>query len=1456
MMYRVFVSSTAVGLRAERDAVRGVLERMRGAEFAGMEIFGSRDEDALTASLHEVDASDLYVGIVGGRYGSGITRAEYERARERGIACLLYIQREDAISFRDEDPHAAAQRTEWIARLTDTYHGHAVTWFMRAGDLAAGVATDVHNWLYRRLAAEARQDAASGAITRLRALLHHVHRPGKLRAMLVDDGVAVGDDLLDSLLALYPGGGHALLGGVGELPTDYAARIENFLGEYLGTPDSPVPFGGRGEWLAALDAWLALDTANPCLLIAGEAGRGKSAALVHWSRRWIGASDVHMVFVPVSIRFRTNLASVFFPVLAARLAHVHGDEIATDLNLPVEAWRGLVADFLRRPPRDGSKLVVVIDGLDEAADWEAGPDLFPRRPRDGVRIVVSARLTATCPNADAWLDQLGWTRRMAQPMPLEPLTRTGVREVVVSMGFPLNELGTKVDVIQELHRLSGGDPLMVRLYVDRLWERGAEALRLVPEDLAVIRPGLEGYFERWWREQKALWGDAAPLKERSVRAVLNLLAAAFGPLAREDILGLAPAEAELTTWTLTDALQPLRRFVFEESAGLVFNHPRFAQYLMGELTAKEQATLDERFVEWSAAVRDQVETGTVSPVDLPRYLIQHSSAHLERLGRDADALCALLTPRWRQAWESLDGGLAGFESDVDRAFRAARQEQRADLAMLCVLLKASMRSISHRIPAALVEKMLQESVWHPKQAIAYARSMGVLPEHAESLAVASQFVPAEERTSLLDEARAAAGELKSRDRQRALLALVRAGDPVQTLLGADSIRLDDDIWFAAVKHLVTSGRLDEAGLMCAIEPLSYSYALNRWLIGTGRLDTMHRLRRLRHAVAVDAETEWELILFGDEGVGEPWGGIPHERIKTLQQDLAAGRPVHLTTGDLYWIQRLFGCWDFSGVISAFAWSLAQAMEPVMRDVVKRILRASHPRPARRAVLLEPDRVRHRLLRQLLTESHGIELPTIVEELMPLLHGKLLELAVASLAGRAHLKQEDYRNLAIHFVANDVHAFRQAVIALDDDSDQKLLFLCAAADADEEGRGDLVRRIHASLTRRAPAEVIATHLDVVAPHLDGPVLRAVAGALSRLSDEQEIECTRFLIDPRAFERPPALAGDDLTLLTACLSPDDLSAVIQRLIATEALKQPAVLDLLIATRVPRESADDLEMALWTRILKGLPAGLDSLPWMRRPPDPAWLNEVPDTVLRLLVPYASASGARLIGWFLLGRLDREGVLKRHYHFGRDLDERISRGPLRHIVHLLEEEDREHILAWHATAHAILALAPLEPDHVSNLYGKLLRHGSAEQLCALLPLLTKHQRTEAVRELISNRRLPESVSVIRDVLLGVWADATGPQIQSMQHAFATALTSEDVLRIVRMLWNRPELATLIAGIHRHAPLPPSVLKDVLELLFDPARQVLRPVALQDIAVATMLQGGIRGPVDAAIDRAVAVFP
>ncbi len=73
--------------RAVADAVRAV-----GATPVMFEQFGGRDGDAEDAYLAEVETSDIYITVLGQRYGKPLpsrfsaTHAEYLHAEERGLS--------------------------------------------------------------------------------------------------------------------------------------------------------------------------------------------------------------------------------------------------------------------------------------------------------------------------------------------------------------------------------------------------------------------------------------------------------------------------------------------------------------------------------------------------------------------------------------------------------------------------------------------------------------------------------------------------------------------------------------------------------------------------------------------------------------------------------------------------------------------------------------------------------------------------------------------------------------------------------------------------------------------------------------------------------------------------------------------------------------------------------------------------------------------------------------------------------------------------------------------------------------------------------------------------------------------------------------------------------------------------------------------------------------------------
>jgi tetratricopeptide (TPR) repeat protein len=145
-VFRVFVSSTWEDLRPERQAIFSALHNHPQIKFVGMEDFGSRDEDTRKASVAGVTDSDLYVGIIGGRYGSGITEEEYREASRHERPRLIYFKAESTIQPNQHDhapwPKLQRQRFKEELRVAHTLSPE----FDSPEDLASKLYSDLSRW--------------------------------------------------------------------------------------------------------------------------------------------------------------------------------------------------------------------------------------------------------------------------------------------------------------------------------------------------------------------------------------------------------------------------------------------------------------------------------------------------------------------------------------------------------------------------------------------------------------------------------------------------------------------------------------------------------------------------------------------------------------------------------------------------------------------------------------------------------------------------------------------------------------------------------------------------------------------------------------------------------------------------------------------------------------------------------------------------------------------------------------------------------------------------------------------------------------------------------------------------------------------------------------------------------------------------------------------------------------
>jgi tetratricopeptide (TPR) repeat protein len=163
MSTKIFLSSTQRDLLNERDKVEKTIVSF-GQQFIGMEHFFSREETALATCLTEVDNSQLFILVVGHRYGftdsNGIsyTEREYLRAGQLGKPRYVYLlddAAQNAMRDDDADEQLGQAKQQQLIRfragLANPNSGHTVSFFKTPSELAWQIAMTLAKILPSRL---------------------------------------------------------------------------------------------------------------------------------------------------------------------------------------------------------------------------------------------------------------------------------------------------------------------------------------------------------------------------------------------------------------------------------------------------------------------------------------------------------------------------------------------------------------------------------------------------------------------------------------------------------------------------------------------------------------------------------------------------------------------------------------------------------------------------------------------------------------------------------------------------------------------------------------------------------------------------------------------------------------------------------------------------------------------------------------------------------------------------------------------------------------------------------------------------------------------------------------------------------------------------------------------------------------------------------------------------------
>lgn len=177
---RVFISSTSDDLEDERFQV---LEAVRQLHFEhiAMEYFGADPRQPIEVCLEQVGRSDVFLGIVGHRYGSIVeetgksyTQMEYEEARRIAIPCLIYLRSDEVPilpKFMERTPESFVKLDEFKATLRGQ---HTVHYFKGASDLAVRVVVELSSFAEGLKYQERFESSVSSLRTQIMSLIDSV----------------------------------------------------------------------------------------------------------------------------------------------------------------------------------------------------------------------------------------------------------------------------------------------------------------------------------------------------------------------------------------------------------------------------------------------------------------------------------------------------------------------------------------------------------------------------------------------------------------------------------------------------------------------------------------------------------------------------------------------------------------------------------------------------------------------------------------------------------------------------------------------------------------------------------------------------------------------------------------------------------------------------------------------------------------------------------------------------------------------------------------------------------------------------------------------------------------------------------------------------------------------------------------------------------------------------------
>jgi Domain of unknown function (DUF4062) len=153
-IYKVFVSSTYEDLREERAEIQKTLLQMDCIP-VGMELFPASNEETWNFIQGQIDDSDYYLVLIGGKYGSltgsgiSFTEQEYDYAQLRGKPSLGFIHANpDALPLNKSEKRSKSKAQ--LRAFIDKVSKRPIKKFSSPHELSAAVALSMRELIHYR----------------------------------------------------------------------------------------------------------------------------------------------------------------------------------------------------------------------------------------------------------------------------------------------------------------------------------------------------------------------------------------------------------------------------------------------------------------------------------------------------------------------------------------------------------------------------------------------------------------------------------------------------------------------------------------------------------------------------------------------------------------------------------------------------------------------------------------------------------------------------------------------------------------------------------------------------------------------------------------------------------------------------------------------------------------------------------------------------------------------------------------------------------------------------------------------------------------------------------------------------------------------------------------------------------------------------------------------------------